>query len=60
MAAVNGVNCALTGKIVQTLDGKGVDVICTSSLWYAPIDTLYRRGVVGMNKKNRVSRDDRE
>jgi hypothetical protein len=39
-ATVNAVNCALTGKIVQTLDGKGIDAICTRSLWYAAIDTL--------------------
>ncbi|WP_164931832.1 hypothetical protein [Dyella sp. M7H15-1] len=57
IAAIDGVNCALTGKIAQTLDGKGVDGICARSLWYAAIDTLYRRGVVGMNKKDKVARD---
>jgi hypothetical protein len=40
MATVNPVNCALTAKRAQTLDAKGIDALCTRSLWYALIDTL--------------------
>jgi hypothetical protein len=54
MQAVNTVNCALTGNIMQTIDGKGIDALCTSSLWYAAIDTLYRGGGRTMNNKNKV------
>ncbi|MBN8896536.1 MAG: hypothetical protein J0I71_17165, partial [Rhodanobacter sp.] len=38
------VNCALIRNGSQTIDGKGIDALCTSPLWYAEF-LLERYGV---------------